>query len=58
MNTIQQAENIINETKAMRSLQKSYFQSRDKRILEQSKLQEKKVDAMIDEYFKPKNTLF
>lgn len=54
MTTIQQLENILKETKLMRSLQKSYFQSRDKQILERSKNQEKKVDAMIDHYYNPK----
>ncbi len=51
---------IINEAKAMRALQKSYFKSRyddqanSHKILEQSKLQEKKVDKMIEDFNKPK----
>ncbi len=60
MTTIQHLENIVKETKAMRDLQKRYFKSRyddptnSQRILEQSKIQEKKVDAMIDHYYNPK----
>jgi hypothetical protein len=68
MNTItlkqQDAENIIKEVKSMRTLQKSYFKSRyddpvnSSKILSQSKLQEKKVDEMIENFLKPKNELF
>lgn len=51
------ATHIVAETKTMRDLQKRYFKSRyddpanSKRILEQSKIQEKKVDQMIEEYY-------
>lgn len=47
---------IIREVKAMRNLQKSYFRSRyddpskSGDILNQSKLQEKKVDQMLNEF--------
>jgi hypothetical protein len=54
MTTIQHLENIVKETKTMRILQKEYFSTRDKQILERSKNQEKKVDAMIDHYYNPK----
>lgn len=54
---LQEAEIIIRETKAMRSLQKSYFKAvwekddaRKASILPQSKAQEKKVDEMIIRY--------
>ena len=60
----QAAENIIKEAKAMRDLQKRYFKSRyddpanAPKILNQSKLQEKKVDAMIENFMKPTHDLF
>ncbi len=46
---------IIREIKAMRTLQKAYFksryddQSKSSDLLNQSKLQEKKVDQMLNE---------
>ena len=55
---------LIQEFKALRMLQKSYFKSRyddpskAPDLLTQSKIQEKKVDQMIEEYYKPKNRLF
>jgi hypothetical protein len=55
-----EASIIINEVKAMRTLQKSYFKSRwddpsnSTNILNQSKLQERKVDQMIESFTKPK----
>ena len=63
---LQEAEIIIRETKAMRSLQKAYFKAvwekdevRKKEILPQSKAQEKKVDEMIERYNSASlNTLF
>lgn len=63
---LQEAEVLIKEIKAMRLLQKSYFKAvfekdekRKWEILPQSKSQEKKVDAMIDQYYKnDENTLF
>lgn len=48
-----EAENIMNETKVMRQLQKQYFRERGNEVLRQSKLQERKVDQMIDEYYAP-----
>lgn len=60
----QEAENIIKEAKAMRDLQKRYFKSRyddpanAPKILNQSKLQEKKVDATIERFMKPTHDLF
>ena len=47
---------IIREVKAMRNLQKAYFksryddQSKSGDLLNQSKLQEKKVDQMLNEF--------
>ncbi len=62
---LKEAEIALRECQSMRLLQKRYFQAAyerdDKRkaeVLPQSKLQEKKVDRMIEEYFKPKNELF
>lgn len=47
-----EAESIIKEIKVMRSLQIKYFtEGRSPDVLNQSKLQEKKVDLMINEYF-------
>lgn len=54
MTTIEHLENIVKETKTMRNLQKEYFKTRDKQVLERSKIQEKKIDAMIDHYYNPK----
>ena len=54
-----EAEILLKEVKVMRTLQKSYFKSRyddptnSVNILNQSKLQEKKVDKMIEDYFRP-----
>jgi hypothetical protein len=48
----------------MRDLQKRYFKSRyddpanAPKILNQSKIQEKKVDAMIEQFMKPTHDLF
>jgi hypothetical protein len=47
---------VIREIKAMRNLQKAYFKSRyddpskSGDLLNQSKLQEKKVDQMLNEF--------
>lgn len=47
-----EAESIIREMKAMRSLQIKYFtEGRSPEVLNQSKIQERKVDQMITEYF-------
>ena len=45
---------IIITMKLMREAQKEYFRTRDKQALQKSKALEKRVDGMIDEYFKPK----
>ena len=45
---------IIITMKLMREAQKEYFRTRDKQALQKSKALEKRVDNMIDEYFKPK----
>jgi hypothetical protein len=61
---MQKEQILIQEFKALRVLQKSYFKSRyddpsrSQDLLTQSKIQEKKVDQLIEEYYKPKNTLF
>lgn len=47
-------QQIITTVKAMREAQKEYFRTRDKQALQKSKDWEKRVDNMIDEYFKPK----
>ncbi len=53
---IKQALDIIREVKAMRNLQKAYFKSRyddpskSGDLLNQSKLQENKVDQMLNEF--------
>lgn len=46
----QKATQIIAEFKAMRTLQKKYFATRDYEILRQSKAQESKVDKILREY--------
>ena len=47
-----EAEAIIKEMKAMRALQIKYFtDGRSTEVLNQSKIQERKVDQMINEYF-------
>lgn len=47
-----EAEAIITEMKVMRSLQIKYFtEGRSMEVLNQSKIQERKVDQMIKEYF-------
>lgn len=47
-----EAEAIIREMKVMRSLQIKYFtDGRSTEVLNQSKIQERKVDQMINEYF-------
>lgn len=45
---------IITAVKAMREAQKEYFRTRSHDSLRKSKALEKRVDGMIDEYFKPK----
>lgn len=46
------AEAIIREMQVMRTLQIRYFtEGRNPAILEQAKIQERKVDLMIKEYF-------
>lgn len=45
---------IITAVKAMREAQKEYFRTRDKQTLQKSKALEKRVDNMMEEYFKPK----
>ncbi len=53
---LKEALNVIQEIKAMRNLQKAYFKSRyddpskSGDLLNQSKLQEKKVDQMLNEF--------
>ena len=60
----QEAETLITEFKSMRTLQKAYFKTRfddpskAAQILEKSKLQEKKVDKMIDDYFNIQQKMF
>lgn len=47
-----EAESIIKEIQVMRSLQIRYFtEGRSMEVLNQSKLQEKKGDQMIKEYY-------
>lgn len=45
---------IITAVKLMREAQKEYFRTRSHDSLRKSKAMEKRVDNMIDEYFKPK----
>lgn len=45
---------IITAVKAMREAQKEYFRTRSHDSLRKSKALEKRVDNMMDEYFKPK----
>jgi hypothetical protein len=53
---LREALNVILEIKAMRNLQKAYFKSRyddpskSSDLLNQSKLQEKKVDQILNEF--------
>ena len=48
-----EAESIMKEIRVMRSLQKEYFKERSTDVLQRSKIQEKKVDLMIEEYYAP-----
>ena len=52
--TIQQkitnADTLANEFKCLRDFQKLYFKNRDRYTLEKCKIQERKVDKMIDQY--------
>lgn len=54
---LSKAETLIREFKELRKMQKEYFRYRDQRTLEKCKIQEKKVDQMLEEYDKPQ-TLF
>lgn len=45
---------IITAAKAMRDAQREYFRTRTYESLKKSKALEKRVDDMIEEYFKPK----
>lgn len=45
---------IITAVKAMREAQREYFRTRTHESLKKSKALEKRVDDMIEEYFKPK----
>lgn len=45
---------IVTAVKLMREAQKEYFRTRSHDSLKKSKALEKRVDGMIDEYFKPK----
>lgn len=51
------AETVIREAKVLRDLQKQYFKTRDLQVLNQCKIQEKKVDLLIEDYTSPP-TLF
>lgn len=54
---VSKAELIILEFKALRTLQKTYFRHRDPAILDKCKIQEKKVDQLIEDYYE-QPTLF
>lgn len=43
---------LVKEFKSLRNLQKEYFRYRDTKTLEKCKLQEKKVDELLNEYNK------
>ena len=45
---------IITAVKLMREAQKEYFRTRSHDSLRKSKAMEKRVDNMMNEYFKPK----
>ena len=45
---------IVTAVKLMREAQKEYFRTRSHDSLRKSKALEKRVDNMMDEYFKPK----
>lgn len=45
---------IIHRVSEMRKLQKEYFKTRDRGVLEKSKQQERFVDKLIDDLSKPK----
>jgi len=47
---LDQANIIIKEFQGLRDSQKEYFRTRDFKVLEKCKVQEKKVDALIKEY--------
>lgn len=47
---LNQANIIIKEFQVLRDLQKEYFRTRDFKVLDKCKLQEKKVDTLIKEY--------
>jgi hypothetical protein len=55
---LQKAERVISETKSLRKLQKEYFKTRDYEILNQAKIQERKVDDMIKNYDNPQPKLW
>jgi hypothetical protein len=50
---LNKANNIIKETESMRDMQRNYFKYRTSDELKKAKLQERKVDDMIEEYKKP-----
>lgn len=43
---------LVKEFKSLRQWQKEYFRNRDFKTLEKCKLQEKKVDELLNEYNK------
>lgn len=45
---------IITAVNAMRNAQREYFRTRSHESLKKSRALEKRVDDMIEEYFKPK----
>ena len=45
------ADKVVKEAKSLRSLQKTFFKTRDYEVLKKCKIQERKVDAMIDQFF-------
>ena len=58
-NRYNDAMKIITEVKSLRSMQKEYFKYRDSGTLNKCKLQEKKIDGLLDDFDKIKNqTLF
>lgn len=48
------AEAALKEVQSLRTMQKEYFRHRDQATLDKCKIQEKKIDQMIDDYFHPK----
>lgn len=62
MKSIQQkltdAEAILKEVKSLRTMQKEYFKYLETDTLNKCKLQEKKIDAMIEEYWPAQPKLF